>query len=155
MSIVKKRLLEYSITIVACALLTFLFAIALGLFTPLETMVAKYGDNYVNETAKLFHILCSATFMSGLLCVCFGGLVFINNGGFFDIIFYGLYRFFTLFNFKKHPDKVKYPTFYDYRLVQDEKPDTDFLFLLIVGAFYIGLSMLFLSLWYRFNVPAN
>lgn len=154
MSTVTKRILQYSITTVVCALLTFLLAIAFGLFTDLETMVKTYGDNYVNETAKVFHILCSASFVVGVLTACIGGLVFIDNGGFFDIIFYGMYRFFTLFNFKKHPNEIKYPTFYDYHVAQQQKPDTDFLFLVIVGVFYIALSMLFLYLWNVNNVAA-
>ena len=151
MSTVKKRVLEYSIAFVIGALLTFLIAIPLGLFADLQTMVEKYHDNYTNEVAKAFYILCNSSFIVGILTMCIGGIIFIDNGGFFDIIVYGMYRFFTLFNFRKHPNQVKYPTFYDYHLAQQEKPDTDFLFLIIIGAFDVALSMLFMLLCYKNN----
>ena len=135
MSRLKKKILEYSITTVAAAIVIFIVLLIKGIFK--EGLEAK----------EIYLYLTDAFFAIGIIVAGFGLLVFAANSGAFDMLVYGIYRFFTLF--KKKPHEVKYETFYDYHIAKAEKPKTDFLFMLIVGLVYIGISMIFLYNWYQ------
>lgn len=128
----KKTILEYSITTGICLLMAFLICIAAGIFSH-------------NETFRIYGALCDGFFLSGIFAFSIGALVFVHNHGVFDILVYGIARFFSLF--KKDPKKVKYETFYDYSVAKAEKPKSDFAFLLIVGGVFILISLVFLLLW--------
>ena len=131
----KKKILEYSITFFACALLSFILLVIKGVF-----------DN--PEMKTLMHYFVDSLFVPGVLCFAFGILVLASNGGAFDLIIYGTIRFFSLF--KRDPTKVKYKTYYDYHIARAERPKTEFLFLLIVGLLYIAVSLVFLYFWYQY-----
>ena len=99
----------------------------------------------MKEEFRVYGLLCDAFFIPGILCAAFGGLVFIHNLGFFDIIFYGIMRFISLF--KRNPRDVKYETFYDYHVARAEKPRADFIYFLLVGFVFVGISIIFLFVW--------
>ena len=131
----KKKILEYSITFFICALLSFILLVVKGVFE--------------NPEAKaLMHYFVDSFFVSGILCLAFGLLVLASNGGAFDLIIYGVTRFFSLF--KRDPTKVKYKTYYDYHIARAERKKTEFLFLIIVGSIYVIASMVFLCFWYQY-----
>lgn len=131
----KKKILEYSITFFICALLSFILLVVKGVF-----------EN--PETKALMHYFVDSFFVSGILCLAFGLLVLASNGGAFDLIIYGVTRFFSLF--KRDPTKVKYKTYYDYHIARAERKKTEFLFLIIVGSIYVIASMVFLCFWYQY-----
>ena len=89
------------------------------------------------EPVKIFHILCDAFFVIGVVMTGMGALIFTSNEGSFDMMIYGVRSFFDLF--RKNPSK-KYPTFYDYRTSREEKK-LKFGFMLICGLFFIALSL--------------
>ena len=134
MSTVKKKVLQYSITTGVCSVLVFLLLWARGIFK--------------NPTAvQLYQYLTDSFFIVGILVAMIGLLIFVSNGGVFDMLVYGIYRFITLF--KKDHTNVKYNTFYDYRVAKAERPKASFLFLIIVGVVFLAVSMIFLIFWYN------
>ena len=128
----KKHILEYVITFSAGLLVSFLIAVLSGVF--------KY-----QEAFRIYAAICDGFFITGVLIVAVGLLLFINNCGFFDIISYGFMRFISLF--KRNPRENKYDTFYDYRVAQAEKPKVEFGYMLIIGIFFLLVSVVFLVLW--------
>ena len=98
------------------------------------------------EPVKIFHILCDAFFVIGVVMAGTGLLIFTSNEGAFDMMIYGVRSFFDLF--RKNPSK-KYPTFYDYRTSREEKK-LKFGFILICGIFYIAVSLVMYYLYTRY-----
>ena len=131
----KKQVLRYSITTGVCAILVFLIVTVRGIFS--EGL----------ETYKVFHYLTDAFFAVGVVCAGIGLLLFASNGGAFDLLVYGISRFFSMF--KKDPNKVKYHTYYDYHIAKAERKKTAFLYLVIVGLVFVALSLLFLYFYYQ------
>lgn len=125
--------LQYGIAFVACAIATFIYVIARGIFSQ-------------TDTKEIYKYIIDGFFTVGILCACFGGIVMIANAGGFDIFAYGFMRFFSLF--KKNPNDVKYKTFFDYRVAQAEKEHESKWFMVIVGGIYIGISIIFVFVWY-------
>ena len=130
--VMKKTILEYSISTGICALLAFLIMVIGGIFV-------------YEEQFRIYALICDGCFISGIIFVCLGLLFFVYNNGFFDILAYGFMRFFAMF--KKNPREVKYETFYDYRVAKAERPKADFMYLIIVGVVFIAVSIIFLILW--------
>lgn len=128
----KKTILEYSITTGICLILAFLICALSGIFT-------------YTEEFRIYGILCDGFFISGVIILSVGVLVFVHNNGVFDMLIYGIQRFFSLF--KKDSKKVKYETFYDYSVAKAERPKAAFAFLLIVGGTAVIISFIFLLLW--------
>ena len=143
----KASILEYSITTGVCLVLSFLAAIFEGLFTPFEELVEITHWNIANETQKVFFTLTNGCFIVGVLCTCLGLMIFATNGGAFDMLIYGIRRFFSLF--QKDVNKIKYKTFYDYRMAKEGKPKRTFFYFVAVGLFYVALSLLFLFIYYQ------
>ena len=130
----KTILLEYLITFFTCALLVFVIVAIRGIFT--------VGDNKL-----VLHYLVDAFFAVGILCLGFGLLVAVTNWGAFEMIVYGFMRFISLF--KKDPKNVKYPTFYDYHVARAEKEKMSYLYFILIGILYTGVSLLLLYFWYQ------
>lgn len=127
-----KITLEYVITFFACALLTFAYVAASGIFKDIEYL----------ERIK---ILANGFFVIGILCMCFGFMVMLTNAGTFDMIGYGIVRFFSLF--KKDPNDVKYKTFYDYKVARAEQQHESKWFMVLIGILYILISVVFVVIW--------
>ena len=128
----KKTILEYSITTGICLILAFLICVISGIFS-------------YTEEFRIYGILCDGFFISGIFAFAIGALIFVHNHGVFDMLIYGLQRFFSLF--KKKPREQKYETFYDYSVAKAERPKADFAYLLIIGGTFIIISLIFLYTW--------
>lgn len=128
----KKQILEYSITSGVCLVLAFVICLIRGIFQQTELF-------------RVFMIICDGFFIVGLLTLCMGLLFFVNNNGAFDMLIYGVGRFFSLF--KKNHKEVKYATYYDYHLARMERPKADFVYFLVIGGAMIVISLIFLALW--------
>ena len=131
----KKRILEYSICVVVCAILTIILIATKGTFTE--------GD-----PKTVYKYLVDSFFTVGVIALSFGLLVVLSTWGAFDFIVYGVYRFITLFK-RNHKD-VKYESYYDYRTARAEKDKPEFLYLVVVGAVYIAVSLILLIYWYKY-----
>lgn len=128
-----KRFLKYGITS------------GVGLILVLIIISVKniYGQTNVKD---VMHILTDAFFVVGVVIFGYGLLVVATNGGTFDMMTYGITRFFSLF--KRDVNKVKYRTFADYRIAKQDRKYS-FLYLIIVGGIFIALSCIFLACYYQ------
>ena len=99
------------------------------------------------DTATIFHILCDAFFVPGVLLVCFGLLIFTTNEGTFDGMTYAVKSFVNMF---RKQNLKKFDSYYDYKASRKNR-DTKFGYLVICGLFFIAVSlvMLYFNMQYR------
>lgn len=96
---------------------------------------------------NVFHILCDAFFVVGVVTLSAGLLVFSTNEGTFDMLVYGVKSFTDLF--RKNSTK-KYDSFYDYRVSRTEKK-LSFGFLLICGLFFLAIAFIMYSFYRQYS----
>ncbi len=99
------------------------------------------------ELATIFHILCDAFFVPGVLLVCSGLLIFSTNEGTFDGMVYAVKSFVNMF---RKNNLKQYDTYYDYKASRTNR-DIKFGYLIYCGLFFIAVSliMLYLNMQYR------
>lgn len=88
------------------------------------------------KLVDVFHILCDAFFVAGVLISAAGLLIFSSNEGTFDMLVYGVKSFMDMF---RKESLKKYDTFYDYRESRADKK-FPFGYLLICGALFLVVS---------------
>ncbi len=88
----------------------------------------------------LFHCLSDACFSSGVMLAGAGGLLFAASKGVFDLMFYSVNSLFTV-TFRRE----RSGSFAEYTAEKQEKRK-DFRALLITGAVFILLSVIFLMI---------
>ncbi len=110
------------------------------------TALVAWSKGVLNQTTAVgvYHILCDAFCVSGVVIAAAGGLIFTANEGTFDMLSYGIQSFMDMFRKEK---KLKYDTFYDYKMDRAEKK-APFGFLLICGLFFLAVSMVMLYLYH-------
>jgi hypothetical protein len=126
-------------------IIRYLITLGIGLAIILIIILSKriFG---MNDPKMVYKALTDAFFTAGVLIFGFGLLIVASNGGTFEMLTYGVQKMFDLF--RRDLTNVKHKTFYDYHLAkQDSK--LQFFYLIAVGLFYIGLSFLFLWLYYH------
>lgn len=139
-------LLQYGISFLACSLLTFIWAWASGIFNSYQSTFANGSWNMANEAQKNYFLLTNAFFGSGVIFAGVGLLVVASNQGAFTMLYYGLRRFISIF--QRDPNKFRFHTYYDYVTYRDGKPKSSYAFLLVVGSVFVGISFIFLALYY-------
>lgn len=102
--------------------------------------------SFVKSGKGLVIDLCDAFAVSGMLMLGVGLLIFVTNGGAFDMLAFGFIKLIDLF--KKDLTKVKYRTFYDYHSAQSERK-RPFLNIIIVGAVFTLVAVVFLIVYYN------
>lgn len=127
-----KKVLYYLIPFLICAVIVVVFLAAQGSFS-------KTGKGLIFD-------LCNAFTVSGASMAGVGLLVFVTNGGAFDMLAFGFIKFIDLF--KKDLTKVKYRTFYDYHKVQNEKKRS-FLHLLLIGMAFLVVALILLLVYHK------
>ena len=132
----KKKLLQYGITTVIGALIALWYMKIEGFF--------EIVNSATNQTKEILNILCSAFFIPGALFLLTGALLWISTTGFFDSFGYAFKMTAHMFlPFRKTERK----SFYDYKMEKEEKRASVPHFVLIVGAAFILVSVVFLILW--------
>lgn len=126
-----KKKLSYVITAVFCAVIVLALLWARDTFSQ-TSIITIYKD------------LCDAFFVPGVVSLGLGLLVFASNGGAFTMLKFGMIKLADLF--RRDLTKVKYRTFYDYKEATKDNIN-DFWFLIIVGAAYILVAVVFLILY--------
>lgn len=127
----KSKLLTYGITGGACLLLAVSYLI---------------GANFLElEGPDRLRILCDAFTIPGLLCLFSGVLIWLAQEGSFDGIGYVVsYAFHALL-----PGSLnKRESYKDYLERKKEKKPISFGFLLITGAVFTGIALVFLMLFH-------
>ncbi|MCM1194507.1 MAG: DUF3899 domain-containing protein [Corallococcus sp.] len=122
-----KKVLPYLIPFCVCSVLVIVILATRGAFV-------KSGKALIVD-------LCDGFSVSGIAMLGVGLLVFVTNGGAFDMIAFGVIKLVDLF--KRDLTKVKYRTFYDYRQAQQEKKRS-YLNLIIVGTGFLIVGFAFL-----------
>lgn len=128
-----KKILKYLIPFLLCVIVA-------------VSILAGKGS-FVKSGARLMSDLCDAFFVPGIIMTCLGLLIFCTNGGAFDMLAFGMLKFFDLF--KRDLTKVKYRTFYDYRQAQKEKKRSFWSFI-IVGLVFVAVSAVFFILYKQY-----
>lgn len=99
------------------------------------------------EAVDVFHILCDAFFVVGVVTTSIGLLIFSSNEGTFDMLVYGTKLFFSMF--RRNPVR-KHDSFYDYRH-EREQHKFSFGFLVLCGVFYLAVSFVMYYFYCRFK----
>lgn len=145
----KRILLEYGITFGVCALLTFVWMAASGIFSSYEAVNEMYqrpeSQLFTSDLQKNLFLSINAFFGIGIICAGFGLIVMASNGGAFEMLVYGTKRFISLF--RKDPNKFKYKTFYDYHAARSAEPKFSFAYMLIVGGVFLVVSFVLLIIY--------
>lgn len=123
----------------------YLIPVALGVAVVLMILTSKGA--FVKTGKGLISDLCDAFFVSGAILTGVGALIFVTNGGAFDMLAFGVRKLFDLF--KKDLTKVKYRTFYDYRQAQKEK-NRSFIHLLLIGVAFLLVSIVFFIIYNQY-----
>ena len=100
------------------------------------------------ELVDWFHWLCDGFTLPSMLVFFAGVMIWISNAGMFDLLSFTLSSFFQLF---VSDDKKKRGTYGDYVAERREKRVHGYSCLLITGAIFAGLTVLFLLLYYQFK----
>lgn len=128
MSVAKKYII-LGIVDIACL---FAFALFRGVFS---------APNAVH----VYHILCDDFFVIGVLNVCIGLFIWVTNEGAFDMINYGMRKFWGLM-FKSFD---KYADFIDYKESKSGK-NMFFLNFVLYGVLFIVIAYIFLKLYQQY-----
>ena len=127
------------------ALRKYLITLLVGLVGVVAIIASK--DIFAQTLPKdVYHILCDAFCVVGVVIECVGLLIFSSNEGTFDMIVYGVSSFVDMF--KKERTR-KYETFYDYRAARQDKR-IKFGYLLIVGLFFLAVSGVMLYMYHQY-----
>ena len=123
-------------------------AIALAMFVAVSEGLMQSAN-----ASQVFHHLCDGLFVSSILFVGIGGLLWISATGFFDIFGYAFKSIVHLLTPSKYDEQ--FPRYYDYKCEQNEKREGKPLThtVIVVGLIVLALSFLCLALYNRF-LPA-
>ena len=130
----KKTLISISVQLVIAVVIALLVAASEGL--------APSAEAYVN-----YHHLCDGFFVSAVIFVGLGGLLWISATGFFDIFGYAFKSIVHLLTPSKHDEQ--FPRYYDYKCEQNDKREGKPLThtVIVVGLIVLALSFLCLALY--------
>lgn len=110
--------------------------------------IAYAKDVFVQtEAVKVFHILCDAFFVVGVVITSVGLLIFSSNEGTFDMLVYGVSSFFDLF---RKVSAKKYATFYDYRESRADKK-IRFGFMLVCGLGFLAVAFIMFFIYRQYS----
>lgn len=101
----------------------------------------------VLSVADRYRMLSDAFFITGVLVTGLGCLIFVAQEGAFDILVYSTKFFFGLFRPKK--ERKKSESYADYKARMAAKEKLRFLYLIVTGVVFLGISGLFVYLFYR------
>ena len=127
-----------------------LFAIVLygqGIFDGSD---AENDEVNHNATAWAFLKLTNAFSIMGVLCCCFGGLIFCSSKGAYDTLFFGVRQ--ALGVMFKNPKDLRYKDLYEYKQAKAQnRPNFKYLFWIGLG--YLAVGVIFLVLYKIVNIP--
>ena len=133
---IKSRMLRYGITTLIG------LAIAAG-------VAFLQGISGAESSVEMYRILCDACFVSAMLLICSGLMIWVSNLGTFLIVNYGFKSLFSMYSRDKEKRNPE-GSFFDYQQKRMARK-TPFLFIVIVGCFFlIGaciFNVLFMSAW--------
>ncbi|MDR3021331.1 MAG: DUF3899 domain-containing protein [Clostridiales bacterium] len=129
----KKILLKTLLTIVLAGILFFLIILGFDIFN-------------LENTKLLFSTLSNGAFFVGVIFLGIGLLVLISKEGTFDSLSYCLSKAWELMPFVK---KKSSKTYFEYKS-QKRHDKSQVLHMMIAGAFFVSLSIIFLIFYYKY-----
>ncbi len=117
----------------------------IGLAAAFAIMCYK-GIFYVSGAADAMQILSDAFLVPGVFIMGVGLIVVAANGGTFDMLGYAVRMIFD--GLKRDLKNRKYKDFAEYREARKDRK-IGYGYLLITGAAFIALAVLFLLIWYN------
>ena len=114
--------------------------------TQLNVDFYELGGTPPGQSQRIMAALSDGFFITGVLLASVGLLTWISSTGFFDMLFYGFRGLLSLVPFKA-PRKPK--PFYDYKMERAEKRKKPLNSMLMVGAAYLLLAVIFTVLYYN------
>ena len=126
-------------------ILRYVISISVGAAIALLVMSSKgiFASADVKDTMR---ILSDSFFVSGVCLSSVGAILFVSNGGLFDIFGFSMRMLFGAL--KRNVRERKYKDFYEYREAKKEKKRS-VAYLLIVGLFFIAAAAVCLWLFYK------
>ena len=122
----------------------YIIASAIGVAIGICVFAIKGGFDATDKILTLY-ALCDAFFVPGILLLGFGTLLFCADDGVFDMLTYGTMKVVNLVRSEKR--RSSFPkTFYDYRVMKQEGRKGGFGYLMIIGAVFLAVAVLFLIL---------
>jgi hypothetical protein len=119
----------------------------MGIFT--VSMLISLGFSFANDLVDIYRDLADAFTVPGLLMVLVGSLVWVSTTGFFDTLTFGVSILFKgLLPFKKGE---RFERFYDYKARKDEKRLTGYGFIVISGAIFLVIGIIFTALFSKIS----
>lgn len=119
----------------------------MGIFT--AGMLISLGFSFTNDLIDIYSNLADAFTVPGLLMVLVGALVWVSTTGFFDTLTFGVSILFKgLLPFKKGE---RFERFYDYKARKDEKRLTGYGFIVISGAIFLVIGIIFTVLFSKIS----
>ena len=116
-----------------------------GLLVLLYLLVMQFFQ--IKIPLQKVRIFSDACFIVGVMTLSVGCLCFVSANGVFDGLFYALKQFFWMVRVwdlgKKHE------SFYEYKKRLSEKPTVPYLFLVLIGIFWILLAGLFVYFFFK------
>lgn len=103
------------------------------------------------DAQEVMQALCDAFFVSGILLLCFGALVFCSSKGSFDGLSYILHVFFVGHNWSKtnFKDKQTYREYVEEKHAKRKEKGFNPAFMVLVGLAFMAVSFVFLALYYK------
>ena len=123
------------------------YGAALGVGLCISALTAWHqGFAWAQPLALNARYLSDGCFVAAVLLVGTGALAWISCTGFFDIFSYAVKSLLVLFTSLRKPQEQV--SFYEFKLLKEEKRGTVPRFILYVGLLFLGLSVLFLWIYY-------
>lgn len=129
-----KKFLQYLITALVGAVIVVAVVSAQKIWAQ-DGVTAKMGT------------LSDAFFAAGIFIGCIGLLVFVSDRGAFDMLKYAVIMFIS--KFKRDVTKRKYKDYNEYRAARSERENKPIAFMLIVGAAFLAVALVFLILYFQ------
>ena len=131
----KRWWIKYLVTFGIASVIAVLLMWFLGLFQP---ALPRF---------EVYRALSDAFFVTGMLVLCVGALVFVNRNGTFDALVYSVKYVATLYY--NHKQGKKSETFYEFKQRKAERENTPCLFLIIIGGLFVLTAGVFTLLFFR------
>lgn len=110
--------------------------IGIGVFLILMLVRGGFGEP---DPAARWSAICDALFIPGILLTSIGLLLFVSDGGVFDMLKFGITKAFSVILPKEKRD-AQPKTFYDYKVIRDARPRAGIGHYLAVGLIMVALA---------------
>lgn len=136
----KKKIRDILLEVIISLLICSVFSLSVGL-------IEVYGNSLDYQANKL-RIYGDSFFVSGITTTLFYCLVLLSNAGAFDMLVYGVRKFFN-YIFRRKLDESKLPkTYYDYVILKRGKKKNKRLYFLFISLIFllVGIVVSLLAL---------